>query len=1071
MAHINKISEHKGSWNKCLYCANVVIKDPQNFAKHLRDCHCTREGGSYVCNYGKNGVCYSLPLEGVCDKDYEDHILRHHISPNQNFRPKSNLDEKKSKLSNSLMAGSSESPNVVNDGAKWSIFSSTQNLPAVLNDPNRGKQKDFFTKIWGDGFVEKAEIPKHPYLPEITAAHFENYIKKISKRYRKHVRINHSVPKPSLDDELLQHFPSLRAAKSLDKIHSDTSGIPKIFLQPTLDLTNLDTFNAVYNSSKEAGSPLPVKDGPSCSNTSGKLLQERLSHYLDLVEVQIAHQVSQKSEAFFEAMSSHDALMEQLTQTISVVKTLREKIHHIDKVLVKDSLEIMKLERVRCNHLMVYKKLKLMATVHQTQPMIQLLLSTPDYVAALDLIAFTQEVLVQELAGIHSFRHLGSQLSEMERLIDKMLSTEFERYATADLNRPLSKDLDVLEGDKLVSIIFGMLRRKHFDFIETYKEEAFTTIKALMKQIMNTRIVIEAVAASDSKEVEDFNTSQEQQHHNPLPGLHLSEWTKVLQRCTSSLLLLIGRVKAVHDVMREAADVSAGKFIISSIPEDETSSNKDEVDKLCVAVAESTEVFLSNEEHAKVMVRLKELLCSVSDFAHERCGHLVSAQAKDGWLDRATSSQICQLANVVDAFVVECEKICGRTSSPLQAAFRLQASRFVQRFHNDRNTKLYLILDSERWKQADVPTEFQDLADHIVSTGKFTLHKRESDGSIGDQKPANILLIDGEKFAVVGTVLLLMKMICEYCSCADAIPSMAPNLARHAADLLKVFNSRSYKLVLGGGAQQQAGLKTITSTNLALASRALQLLLWAIPLVKKHFVTILRSQAALSAQDTAYSLPKSLNSASSPSLVSLASSSQPSSQISNGSATSTPSSHGVLKNGSVTAITSSSSSSSLATASVQSPSQQSIQRHIQSINATMDMLEIDIRSHVAGIETKLQSIMLKLLGAQLSQWDARPPVPSASFRAVSRDLTKLHEAISDVMPSQQVQELYRSINSAFKSKFKEKLLKLNIVNDGSPQHGVVTTELTFYLETLKTLKVLPIVELGDHFLEDIWSHR
>jgi hypothetical protein len=34
----------------------------------------------------------------------------------------------------------------------------------------------------------------------------------------------------------------------------------------------------------------------------------------------------------------------------------------------------------------------------------------------------------------------------MERLIDKMLSTEFERYATADLNRPLSEDQQVLEG-------------------------------------------------------------------------------------------------------------------------------------------------------------------------------------------------------------------------------------------------------------------------------------------------------------------------------------------------------------------------------------------------------------------------------------------------------------------------------------------------------------------------------------------------------------------------------------------------------------------------------------------------
>ena len=47
-----------------------------------------------------------------------------------------------------------------------------------------------------------------------------------------------------------------------------------------------------------------------------------------------------------------------------------------------------------------------MATVHQTQSTIQLLLSTSDFVAALDLIATTQEVLQQELAGVRSLRQV-----------------------------------------------------------------------------------------------------------------------------------------------------------------------------------------------------------------------------------------------------------------------------------------------------------------------------------------------------------------------------------------------------------------------------------------------------------------------------------------------------------------------------------------------------------------------------------------------------------------------------------------------------------------------------------------
>ena len=49
----------------------------------------------------------------------------------------------------------------------------------------------------------------------------------------------------------------------------------------------------------------------------------QLTHYLDLVEVQIARQIADKSEAFFDAMSSHDSLMEQLTQASGAVRELR----------------------------------------------------------------------------------------------------------------------------------------------------------------------------------------------------------------------------------------------------------------------------------------------------------------------------------------------------------------------------------------------------------------------------------------------------------------------------------------------------------------------------------------------------------------------------------------------------------------------------------------------------------------------------------------------------------------------------------------------------------------------------
>ena len=40
---------------------------------------------------------------------------------------------------------------------------------------------------------------------------------------------------------------------------------------------------------------------------------------------------------------------------------------------------------------------------------------------------------------LNCYRHLGSQLAEMEKVIDKMMQEDFVRYATTDLNRPLTE--------------------------------------------------------------------------------------------------------------------------------------------------------------------------------------------------------------------------------------------------------------------------------------------------------------------------------------------------------------------------------------------------------------------------------------------------------------------------------------------------------------------------------------------------------------------------------------------------------------------------------------------------------
>lgn len=669
--------------------------------------------------------------------------------------------------------------------------------------------------------------------------------------------------------------------------------------------------------------------------------------------------------------------MSEMQEAAKRVKALRTSLRSLHETVVIDTFRVLRYAQRRQNFEEVVDKLCLMATVHKTQPMLQLLLGTQDYVAALDLIGTTQEILTQELIGVHCFKHLPMQLNEMEKLIDKMLTTEFERYATTDLNRPLSdvlKETDSVcaEEDKLVCIVMGLLRMKNFSFVDAYKDEAIVTVKAIIKQL-----VIEFIASSDA-EICLTGAGEEAQ------SLTISEWIALLAKATVALLTVLQRIHAVTHIMRQTTNAAAGGSCGSQREDGGGNNNQDTAVNLI-----DSEAFLTASDQSVVHEKLDELLTSVCHYCHERCANLVTQQSLEKSV--ATAEEIDQLSSLVEDFAQGCESICGVVSVPLKVAVKVQASRFANRFHAERKQKLALLLDTERWRQVDIPNEFQKIIDRISENKEFSVGGATATSAIGvmangyaastTSSQANpVLLVESKPYTLVASALLLVQMLCEYCRCAHRLPIVAGYLSRNVVDLLRTFNSRSCQLVIGAGALKVAGLKTITSTNLALVSRALQLVLYLLPKIKLHFQTL-----------------------------------------------------------DPTAVTG------------------------------FDIIERDYNGHIKEIENKIYGIVSDRVAMQLETWDARPPIPSQCFRIISRHLVKLHEAIAPILPEQQIHVIYGIVHKNFKDKLREQLLNLNIINNGGPQHGVVTSELTFYMETLRTLKALPAAELDDSIRESIWS--
>ncbi|NXS91630.1 VPS54 protein, partial [Jacana jacana] len=966
----------------------------------------------------------------VPQSNSSDAFFKKEMDATKRFRPVQSLPDVCPKEPTGDPNNLCDSPSLVVDQHRWTIYHSKVNLPAALNDPRLAKREsDFFTKTWGVDFVDTEVTPSF-YLPQITKEHFALYQQEIGPREKVHERCkNICTPKDTFERTLLHTH---------DKSRTDLEQVPKIFMKPDFALEDSLTFNAVL-----PWSHFSTAGGKGNRDAaSSKLLQEKLSHYLDIVEVNIAHQISLRSEAFFHAMTSQHELQDYLRKTSQAVKLLREKIAKIDKVMCEGSLRVLRLSLTRNNCIKAYNKLKLMATVHQTQPTVQLLLSTSEFVGALDLIATTQEVLQQELQGIHSFRHLGSQLCELEKLIDKMMIAEFSTYARNDLNRPLEDDCQILEEERLVSLVFGLLKQRKLNFYEIYGDEMIVTAKNIIKQhVVNT-----------VSQMEGIDTEVVVKLADQMRMMNFPQWFDLLKNIFSKFSIFLKRIKATLNTIRsvvflvldknqktrdleETLQKSSAKestvdtevaylthegmFISDAFsdgdlppivadttsqrnpsPSSEPCSSDSVSEPECTTDSSSSkeqtsssitpggvemmigdDMKLTDLELVRLANNIQELLYNASDICHDRSVKFLMARAKDGFLEKLNSSEFVALSRLMEDFILDTEHICGRKSMSLRGALQSQANRFVNRFHEERKTKLSLLLDNERWKQAEVPAEFQDLVDS-VSDGRISLPEKKS-AATEERKPTEFLIVEGQKYATVGTVLLLIRIILEYCQCVDNIPSIATDMLTRLSDLLKYFNSRSCQLVLGAGALQVVGLKTITTKNLALSSRCLQLIVHYIPIIRAHFEARLQ------------------------------------------------------------------------------PKQFSMLRHF-------DHITKDYHDHIAEISAKLVAIMDSLFDKLLSKYEVKAPVPSACFRNICKQMAKMHEAIYDLLPEEQTQMLFLRINASYKLHLKRQLAHLNVVNDGGPLNGLVTSDVAFYTGNLQALKGLNNLDLN---MAEIWEQK
>ncbi|KAI9090080.1 Vps54-like protein-domain-containing protein [Phlyctochytrium arcticum] len=203
--------------------------------------------------------------------------------------------------------------------------------------------------------------------------------------------------------------------------------VPAIFLEPEFNLSNPHTFAQVCNN-------LDITSGVSTeSATANANLQDKLSGYLDTVEVHLIKEISRRSTSFFAALANLQALHNETQTCVSQIKGLRQKLGSLSDTTAKKGLEVVRLKRRRGNLGMLYGGVRLVTEIRQSQPMIQSVLESGDFVAALDMIEHANTIL----RGVGGTGSLAGPATEQATLTDgvKLLRSTSVISQSFDLRR------------------------------------------------------------------------------------------------------------------------------------------------------------------------------------------------------------------------------------------------------------------------------------------------------------------------------------------------------------------------------------------------------------------------------------------------------------------------------------------------------------------------------------------------------------------------------------------------------------------------------------------------------------
>ncbi|XXG84800.1 hypothetical protein AAC387_Pa11g0026 [Persea americana] len=814
-------------------------------------------------------------------------------------------------------------------------YAINQSLASILNNPHGGKSgvygSDASWVAWlsspAANSPEFAPIALSQPLPDVSRADFQPYLASIAEAYGRFEDVRHHTTREKGEADAAANSSRLGGGDGEFRGQGEAlvaclREVPSLYFKEDFALEDGGTFRAAC---------------PFASPAENAVLQEKLSQYLDVVEMHLVKEISLRSDSFFEAQGQLYDLNGKIVESCVRIRELKETIRLLDVDLVESARQIQELNATRGNLVALQQKLRLILYVSQALSALKLLISGADCAGALDVIDGLQHLLdSDELTGLHCFRHLRDQLAMSVDAVNSILAAEFMRASihgakSADsiiVSRLKSKTANVINGkeeevkldeeescsfrEHLLPLIIGLLRTAKLpSVLRIYRDTLIADMKTAIKTTVAELLPSLIMRPTDS----DFTTGERPVDTD---GGGLSLASKLRNLSSESFVhLLVAIFKVVEAHLMRAAEVkkviewimgnldgyyaadsvtaavALGAAAAAAAAAAETSQENDgqlgmhlpdylqknasKVHLFQGKTNEASSPNMSRNFRADVLRENTEAVFAACDAAHGRWAKLLGVRAL--LHPKLRLQEFISIYNITQDFITATEKIGGRLGYSIRGTLQSQSKAFVDFQHESRMAKMKAVLDQETWVAVDVPDEFQAIINSLVSSEALingnlvddhgTMASSgvelvsQSDGSLivdGGEPPvktsadlsadgrstSQTVMFRGVGYHMVNCGLILLKMMSEFIDINQCLPALSSEVVHRVVEILKLFNTRTCQLVLGAGAMQVSGLKSITSKHLALASQVISFIYAIMPEIRRIlFLKIPESRKAL----------------------------------------------------------------------------------------------------------------------------------------------------------------------------------------------------------------------------------